>query len=189
MYCRGIVSTQCFYCVFHAFERHRCTISEAGALSQFNAWIVHSNLIVCCLASEALEPWVRLTHCLNSVVVLCFTRIWSTSGYHKGGRGIVLPQCLYCALHASERHQGTMSEAEALSHSMLILCFTRIWATSGYHKWGRGIVSTQCLYCVLRSFERRQGTMSEAEGLSQLNACIVLVTSGYHKWAWGIVST
>jgi hypothetical protein len=35
---------------------------------------------------------------------------------------------------------------------------------------------TQCVYCVLHAFERPQGTISEAEGLSQLNDCIVFYT-------------
>ena len=37
-----------------------------------------------------------------------------------GGSGIDLrsssTQCLYCVLHAVERHQGTISEAKGLSH-------------------------------------------------------------------------
>ena len=35
---------------------------------------------------------------------------------------------------------------------------------------------TQCVYCVLHAFERPRGTISEAEGLSQLNDCIVFCT-------------
>ena len=32
---------------------------------------------------------------------------------------------------------------------------------------------TQSVYCALHAFERPQGTINEAEGLSQLNDCIV----------------
>ena len=143
------------------------------------------------------------------------------------------------------RPQGTISEAEGLSqlnfrigfytplsdlrvpevrprdclNSIFALCFTRLWATPGYHKWGRGIVSTQRLHCVLHAFEQPQGTISEAEGLSQLNFRIgsytplsdlrvpevrprdglnsifalgfthLWATSGYQKWGQEIVST
>ena len=63
---------------------------------------------------------------------------------------MVSTQCLHCVLHAFE--------------------------TSGYQKWGQEIVSTQFPHCVLHAFERPQGTISEAEGLSQLNVCIVFYT-------------
>jgi hypothetical protein len=38
------------------------------------------------------------------------------------------------------------------------------------------MVAIECLYCVLLAFERCQGTISEAKGLSQLNVCIVFCT-------------
>ena len=37
----------------------------------------------------------------------------------------------------------------------------------------KGFVSTQCLHYVLHAFEPHQGTISEAEGLSQRNVCNV----------------
>jgi len=129
-------------------------------------------------------------HYLLAYIILHFTCIWVTLGYHKWGWGIVSTQCLYCVLHTIERHQGTISEAEGLPNSMFVLCFTCIWATSGYHKWGWEIVSTQCLYCLLHAFEWHQGTISEAEGLS--NSMFVLcfthswATPWYHKWGMGL---
>ena len=56
---------------------------------------------------------------------------------------------------------------------LFVLRFPFNWATPGYRERSQGIVSTQCPYRVLHAIERHQGTMSEAEGLSQLNACIV----------------
>ena len=60
-------------------------------------------------------------------------------------KGIVSTQCLHYVLHASERHQGTISEAEGLSQ--LTVC--------------------------IDAFERHQGTIGEPEGLSQVDVCIV----------------
>jgi len=54
-------------------------------------------------------------------------------------------------------------------NSISALGFTHLWAASGYHKWDQGIVSTQFPQCVLHAFEQPQGTISEAEGMSQLN--------------------
>ena len=70
-----------------------------------------------------------------------------TSGYHECGQGIVSTQCLHYVLHGSEQHQGTISEAEALSQL------------------------TGCI--VLHASERHQGTIGEPEGLSQVDGCIV----------------
>ena len=124
---RGIASTQCSYCVLHAIKQYLGTICEAKVLS---------NLIVCIVfcthLSEFRVPSVRPRHCLNSVFVLCFARIWVSSGYRKWGRRIVSTQCFGCL------------------DSMFALCFTRIWVN--------------------------QGAMGEAEFLSQLNVCIVFYT-------------
>jgi hypothetical protein len=91
--------------------------------------------------SETRVPSVRQraspTQC---VCVLCFARIWATSGYHKWGWGIVSTQWLYCVLHAVEWQQGTISEAEGLSDSMFVLCFACLWVNSWHHKWGWEIV-------------------------------------------------
>ena len=116
-------------------------------------------------------------------------------GYHKWGRGIISTECLYSDLHAFERHQGTISEAEGLYqlnvcimfythlsdiraplNSMIVLFVARIWMKSEYHKWGRGIVSSECLWCVPHELKWHQGTISEPEVLSQLNVCIVFYT-------------
>ena len=132
--------------------------------------------------------------------LLCHVPGFPFTLYHKWGRQIVSTQCLYCVLHAIKRRQGTsgMSEVEWLSqlnisivfyrhlsdssapwvrprdylNSMFVLRCAHRWVTTGYHEWGTGITSTPCLYCVLHAIERHQGTMSEAEGLSQLNVCI-----------------
>ena len=83
-------------------------------------------------------------------------------------------------------HKGTVSEAKGSFNSVLVLCVTHIWATPGYHRWGQGSASAHCLYFLLQAFERRQGTISEAEWLSPFNVWIVfythLATPGYHKW-------
>jgi len=72
---------------------------------------------------------------------------------------------------------------------MFTLYFTRNWATPLYHKWGRGIVSTQCLSCVLHLFGRYH-TWGQGIVSIQCLHCVAhtWVIPGYHKWGQGIVS-
>ena len=137
--------------------------------------------------------------CINSTSALRFTRIEATSGHHDWCRGMVWFRRFYCVLHALRQHRGTMINAEGWykfnvcivlyihwgdtrvpqvmprdgTNSTFVLWFARIEATSGYHKWCRGMVSTQRLYCVLHALRRHQGTTSDAKGWYQLNVCIV----------------
>ena len=63
-------------------------------------------------------------------------------------------------------------------NSTLALCFPRVEATSGYHKWCQKMVPTQRLYCVLYALRRHQGTMIHVERCCDFNCCIVF----YMHW-------
>jgi len=121
------VSIQCLYHVVHEFGWHQGIISEAEGLSQLDVCgASHTHL------SDIRVPSVRPRHCLSPMCALCYTCVQATSGYHRVP--LVKPRdCL---------------------NSSFALRSACIWATSGYklyHEPGRGIVSTQCLYCVLHA--------------------------------------
>ena len=165
--CRNSMFTLCFTCTciwatsgYHKWGRG--TVSSQCLYYVFHAFERHQDTIS--EDEELSQPSV------------CFTRIRATPGNYKWNRGILSSECLYCVLYAFERRQGTISEAEALSQLNVCIVLTLIWATSGYHRWGRGVISSQWRYCFLHVFERHQGTISEAEGLSCLNVCIAIYT-------------
>ena len=113
-----------------------------------------------------------------------------------------LIQHLCCVLHALRRHQVTRSDAEGgyklnvcivfYTHwgdvrvakvrpgdgmnASFVLRFTCVEATSGYHKWCRGMIEIQSLCRVLHALRWHQSTISDANGWYQLNFCIVFYT-------------
>jgi len=96
---------------------------------------MHVCMHACMYVCMYLCMYLRTRDCLNSISVLGFTRLWvMTSGYQKWGQGIVSTQFLHWVLHAFGRPQGTTSEAKGLSQLNFCMRFTRLWATSGYHK-------------------------------------------------------
>ena len=152
------------------------------------------------------------------VSLLCFTCIWATSGYHEWGRGIVSTQCLHCVLHASERHQGIISEPEGLSQlNGCVVFYMNLSDIRVSKARPRHCLNSKFVLCFTYAFERHQGTIGEAEVLSQVNVCICVLhaleqrtiseaegcinsmfvlrftriwaTSGDHEWGWSIVST
>ena len=200
-WCRGFVTIQCLYRVLHACERRQGTISEArDCLSSLlvltfctqsrGRGIVSSQCLYCVLHSFERPGYHE---CL--VFVLCCERNWATPGYHKWGRVIVSTRCLYCVyMQSSDTRAPQVRLRDCLNsmfvvNSIFVSCVTRIWATPGYHKWGRGIVSTQCLSCVLHLFGRYH-TWGQGIVSIQCLHCVAhtWVIPGYHKWGQGIVS-
>jgi len=122
---------------------------------------IYVSMYLCIYVSVYLCIYVSMYLCIYVSMYLCIYVSMYLCTY------VSRYLCMYVCMYV--RTRGCLNSISALG-------FTRRWATSGYHKWVRGIVSTQFPHWVLHAFERPQGTISEAEGMSQLNFRIGSIT-------------